>query len=91
MTPGKIIVALIIAVVLIIGVVQTIHAHEQSDHRSQELAVYDKCLYESYPGGADCQTVIHDCTNGDSYACQLASQLGCLAQTGAGCDNTGGS
>jgi len=83
----KFIIAIIIAVVLTIAIVVTVHSVEANNHRSQVLGVYDKCLNESYPGGADCQTVIHDCTNGDSYACHLVQVLGCLAEYGAGCPN----
>ena len=77
---------IIIAVVLTIGIVQTVHAHEESNHQSQVLGVYDKCLYES-SDGADCQTIRNDCANGDSYACHLASVIACVSQYGAGCPN----
>jgi hypothetical protein len=81
----KFIVAIIIAVVLTIVIVATVHSVEANHHRSQVLGVYDKCLNENYPDGTDCQTVIHDCSNGDSYACHLVSVLGCIADNDNGC------
>jgi hypothetical protein len=77
----NLVVAIIIAVVLTIVIV---HSVEVSHHRSQVLGVYDKCLNESYPSGADCQTLIHDCTNDDSYACHLVTVLGCVADDSSG-------
>ena len=68
----------------------SIGAASCSNNNGQELATYDKCLYEPYPNGHDCQTIFHDCANGDSYACHLEHVLGCLEEYGAGCPNDTG-
>jgi hypothetical protein len=81
-----VVVGLVIAVVLAIII---IHAVQHHLHNSHELSVYDKCLNEPYPDGPDCQTIIHDCANGDSYACHLESVLACIGNSGSGCNNTG--
>jgi hypothetical protein len=87
---NRVIIAIIVGVVAVIFIGVTVYGH-LNNQGAKDLAVYDKCLNEPYPDGPDCQTIFHDCANGDSYACHLERVLGCVAETGAGCDNTGSS
>lgn len=90
MTPaGKRLVAVAIVIVALVLTIVIVHGVQASNHHNQVLATYDKCLNEPYPDGPDCQTIIHDCANGDSYACHLESVLACIGNSGSGCNNTG--
>ncbi len=83
-------VVVVVAVVVVLTIV-IVHNLQANHHQSQVRATYDKCLNEPYPDGPDCQTIVDDCANGDSYACYLVSVLACgSGNSGSGCNNTGG-